>query len=106
MRRKFMREKIYEIIINSVKSMNESLEIKIPVDKGESCELYGKSGVLDSLALVSLIVIVEENLEEHFNTTVILASDKALSQKRSPFATIGSLVDQATALLKENSHVE
>jgi len=101
-----MREKVHQIIIDSIVSLNESLEFKVPIEEGEGCQLYGKSGVLDSLSLVSLVVVVEERLEEAFDTTIILASDKALSQKRSPFATIGSLVDQATALLEENNHVK
>ncbi len=55
--------------------------------------LYGEKGLLDSLALVSLIADLESKIEECMGIQVTLADERAMSRKRSPFRTVGSLVD-------------
>jgi hypothetical protein len=61
--------------------------------------LYGGDGPLDSLALVTLTSTVEQLLDDEFGVLVSLTDDRALSQARSPFRTIGSLADFAATLL-------
>ncbi|MOA68513.1 hypothetical protein D3C78_1961690 [compost metagenome] len=56
--------------------------------------------MLDSLALVNFVVLLEEQLEDHFDANVQIVSDKAMSQKTSPFLTIGTLTDFVTSLLR------
>jgi acyl carrier protein len=97
-----MRRKIVEIVTHSVTALNEMLNVKVPVEMGESANLYGSAGLLDSLSLVNLIVLTEERIEDEFGVGIILASEKAMSQKRSPFATIGSLVDYIEGILSED----
>ena len=55
--------------------------------------LFGRHGILDSLGLVHLIVLVEDRVADLFGVNVTLADDKALSEQRSPFRTVGSLTD-------------
>lgn len=98
-----MKEKILKLIINAVNEINLLLENKIPVENGETCLLYGKEGILDSLSLVSLIVLIEESIENNFNANLILANEKAMSQRNSPFLTIGSLANYIETLLREES---
>lgn len=61
--------------------------------------LFGPDGILDSLALVSFIVAVEQAIEDECGMTLSLADDRAMSQRRSPYRTIGSLADYALSLL-------
>lgn len=96
-----MRKKIVEIVINAANSLNNLLDNKLPIELGEMCCLYGSTGLLDSLSLVSLIVSVEEGIENEFNVSVILASEKAMSQKNSPFSTVKSLADYVESLLNQ-----
>lgn len=96
-----MRSKIFNIVINAIHSINPLLEVKIPTEKGYECELYGASGVIDSLSLVSLIVAIEEGIENEFNVSVILADEKAMSQKRSPFSSVRTLVDYIQSLMSK-----
>lgn len=96
-----MKKQIFKIVIESIDSVNQLLDQKIPIQMGESAALYGEYGVLDSLSLVNLIVAVEEGIENEFNRSVILASEKAMSQKRSPFSTVGTLVDYIDSLLNQ-----
>lgn len=63
--------------------------------------LYGPGAVLDSFALVRFIVVLESAVEEKFGITVVLASQNAMSQKRSPFRTVQSLASYIEEILKE-----
>jgi len=47
-------------------------------------------------------VNIEEKIEDNLGITIDLTDDKAMSQKRSPFRTIGTLVDYITKNLEEN----
>lgn len=94
-----MKTKIFEIVINAVNEINQLLDHQLLVDKARDCELYGESGLLDSISLVTLIVKVEEKIENEFNVAIILASEKAMSQRRSPFLTIGALCDYIETII-------
>ena len=48
-------------------------------------------GVLDSLALVSLVSDLEELLSQKFGKEIILADEKMMSVKNSPFKDVKSL---------------
>jgi acyl carrier protein len=65
--------------------------------------LVGGGAVVDSLGVVSLIVEVEQRLEAAQGISVTLANDKAMSQRNSPFRTVGVLADHVLALVEEAS---
>ena len=54
--------------------------------------LFGTAGLLDSMGLVTLVVEVEQMLAERFGMQITLADDRAMSQRSSPFRTVGTLV--------------
>jgi acyl carrier protein len=94
------RDRVVDIIIASAEELNGSLEEPIEVELGAEAPLYGDEGALDSLALVTLITTVEQELEDEFGSPVSLIDERAISQARSPFRTVGSLADFATDLLE------
>jgi hypothetical protein len=51
---------------------------------------------------VRFILQVEEAIEDEFETTIVLADEKAMSQKNSPFRNIGTLAEYIEKILKEN----
>jgi acyl carrier protein len=63
--------------------------------------LVGKGSVLDSLGLVTLIVDLEQRIEEEFGESLTLANERAMSQVSSPFKSVGSLADHVHGLLLE-----
>ncbi len=69
----------------------------------EDTVIVGKDAVLDSLGVVSLIVEVEQGLEQKHDVSVTLASDKAMSAKNSPFRTVGVLADHVLETIKEDA---
>ncbi len=63
--------------------------------------LFGPSGILDSIGLVSVIVEIEQKLSDRAGRDVSLMDDRAMSQARSPFRTVQSLADYAEARLSD-----
>ena len=53
--------------------------------------------ILDSMGLVTLVVGVEQAIEDELGVSVSLADARALSQRNSPYRTVGSLAN-ATAI--------
>ena len=45
------------------------------------------------MALVSLLVELEEYIEDEFAVAITLADEKAMSRKTSPFARVSYLID-------------
>jgi acyl carrier protein len=70
-------------------------------DVTEDTVIVGKDAVLDSVEVVALIVNIEQKLEIDHDVSVTLASDKAMSQRSSPFRTVGVLADHVIATLQE-----
>ena len=98
------RKTIENLIITSVKEINEQLPQAEQLGQSTKTVLFGKDGKLDSLALVNLIVAIEQNIEDEFDVSITIADERAMSQKYSPFRTIGSLADYIEMLLKEKSN--
>ena len=96
------RKTIENLIITSVKEINEQLPQEQQLGQSAKTVLFGKDGKLDSLGLVTLLVIIEQNIEDEFDVSITIADEKAMSQKRSPFRTIGTLADYIDMLLREN----
>lgn len=92
-----MKNKIEVVVRESIDELNLSLEHPIQFS-GDDARLYGKDGSLDSLSLVSLIVLIEEKLSEKECIDLILANEKAFSQKNSPFQSYKSLVSYVSEL--------
>ena len=53
------------------------------------------------MGLVNLIVLLENNIDDVFGKSISLTSEKALSQKRSPFQNIETLSNFVETLLNE-----
>ena len=96
-----MQEKIEKIIIEVLNEINEELENENLNNPTSETKLYGGSGALDSLALVSLITDLEERISDEFEKDIILADEKAMSQRTSPFRNVETLTNYIQKLLEE-----
>ena len=95
-------ERIIKAIFSAVDEVNEQLSGGQQLEKLLDTAILHRSGNLDSLALVNLIVATEQKIEEEFGVTITLADEKAVSQKNSPFRSIGTLVDHVSLRLEGN----
>lgn len=94
-------EQLLRIVLAAAEELNVQLDNRIEVERGADALLYGQEGPIDSIGLVSLVVLVEQAIEEAFGVDVLLATDKAMSQRHSPFASAGSLAAYAAELVQE-----
>ena len=97
------KKEILSLIIASVEDLKEDREMGSHSSVDESTVLFGREGIFDSLGLVSLIVDVEQKIED-LGISIILGDERAVSQKRSPFRTVQSLADYACQLIQEQQH--
>ena len=94
-------EKVIQTIFDAIDEINEQRPDEPPLAKSTGTVLFGESGTLDSLGLVHFIVAVEQGLEETFGVSLILADEKAMSQKNSPFRSVETLAEYASALMEK-----
>jgi acyl carrier protein len=95
------RSVAYEIVIESLKEVFIQAGTSAPDNITEETVLVGADAILDSLGVVSLIVEIEQRLEGHHGILVTLANDKAMSQRNSPFRTVGVITDHVLEMAKE-----
>ncbi len=96
-----MQIEIKKVIFDALIELNEELEMEELNNLTKDTKLYGNNGALDSLALVSFITDLEERISDTFNTDIILADEKAMSQRNSPFNNVKSLTTYIHELLQE-----
>lgn len=97
------RSEIAEIVISSLQEVLAMANGNSPGASAitEDTFLIGREAVLDSMGLVTLIIEVEQLLEEEYDVAVILADERAMSQKNSPFRSVRSLTDYICQLVEE-----
>jgi len=95
-----MRERLILLITDSLRRVADERGLMLPAVLDDVTPLFGGDGVLDSLGLVALIVLCEQAVEDGLGVSVSLADERALSQRRSPFASIGSMADYVSARLQ------
>ncbi len=94
-------ERIRKAVYAAVDELNEQLPGGVQVEKSLEAPLYGGAGKLESLDFVTLIMEVEEKINAEFGTDITIADDNLLSKEKSPFSTLGTLIDYLQELLKE-----
>ncbi|WP_372002018.1 hypothetical protein P7L74_08265 [Tistrella mobilis] len=82
---------IRDMILATLAEVNEEREEPFDLAPGPALILYGSGGVFDSMGLVNFLTTVEEKLDDDFGVTVSLTSEKAVSRKVSPFASVEAL---------------
>ena len=93
-----MLQEITNLIIATAEELGES-ELNLTEQLNPDTKLFGSDGALDSMGLVTLIVAVEQAIEDKYDDAVALADEKALSQQRSPYRTVTTLAEYAASQL-------
>ena len=93
-----MQEELINLILDTAREVGEEESISLDTLTAETV-LYGDGGVLDSMALVSLVIAVEQAIEDKYGRAVGLADEKAMSQSRSPYRSASRLAEYAATQL-------
>jgi acyl carrier protein len=84
-----MENRILDCIYSAIDRVNHVNNLTI--EKSESTILFGQGSGIDSLSLVQIIIALEQLVGEEFGEIIIIADDKAFSQKHSPFKSVDKL---------------
>jgi acyl carrier protein len=93
------RSELIELICTTLRDLLADDPERAAHPLSEETRLYGPAGLLDSLRLVSLVLDLEQELNDRFATELTLADSRAMSQQRSPFRSIGNLADYIAGML-------
>lgn len=92
---------VEEIVDKSIREilLSQDIDLQKINFKNDNIKLFGEQGVLDSIGLVSLILAIEENVRDELNLDILLANEKALSQKNSPFKDYKALSNYVASMV-------
>tara|TARA_B110001450_G_C17615535_1_gene479115 strand:- start:87 stop:380 length:294 start_codon:yes stop_codon:yes gene_type:complete len=94
-----LESKIIKFLEDFLKEeLEETMELSL------DSKLFGGGGPLDSMALVSLVVDLEELIEDDYGKTITLADEKAMSRRTSPFSRVQNLIDYVQEQLNSETH--
>jgi len=94
-------DRISKAVYAAVDDLNQQLPAGVQIEKSLDAPLYGASGKLESLDFVTLIMEVEEKINAEFGTDITIADENLLSKEKSPFSTLGTLIEYLQEILKE-----
>jgi acyl carrier protein len=82
---------IQEAVLDAMRSANLGRAASAQLTISADAPFFGPTSPLDSLGLVALLLDIEEALQAR-GYEVVLSDERAMSQTRSPFRTVASLV--------------
>ena len=91
---------IREVVLKAMRNANEARDAASQLAVAADAPIFGPDSSLDSLGLVGLLLDIEEGLQE-IGCDVVLSDERAVSQKRSPFRSVQSLVSYVSTLARE-----
>ena len=92
-------DKIYELVINQLKELNETLPEHQQFVADKDTVLFGNNSNIDSLSLVSVIVDLESVFSDEYGQDISLTDDRAMTREISPFSNVQNLVEYIKELL-------
>lgn len=91
---------IEHIVLTQLAMILEQRGIAKPAAMNRDTAMFGAQGLLDSMGIVMLIVDIEQAVQASSGKTVSLADDRAMSQRSSPYRSVGSLTDYIASQLE------
>lgn len=89
------------LIEQALRTLNDERGADEQIAIGAGTVLFGEASLLDSLALVSVIVDIETLASDQFGRTVSLTDDRAMARDPVPFVDVRTLREYILELLAE-----
>lgn len=93
------QETIRDVVLAAMQTANLSRDPHAQLVVAPEASLFGPESPLDSLGLVALLLDIEEDLRLR-GCHVMLSDERAMSQNRSPFRTVQSLVEYISSAVQ------
>jgi acyl carrier protein len=95
------RSELVGLVIACFQDILAELSITQPGRLDETTPLFGRGSALDSLGLVTMVVDLEGRLADQYGISVSIVDERAMSERHSPFRSVGALGDYLVVLLDE-----
>jgi 2-phospho-L-lactate transferase/gluconeogenesis factor (CofD/UPF0052 family) len=92
------RDDIQQVVLTAMAGVNASRDADAQLQLAPDALVFGPGSPLDSLGLVGLLVDIEDALRDA-GREVSLSDSRAMSQSRSPFRSVPTLVAYIDELL-------
>ncbi len=93
------KDEVLGVIYASVADLAEETNLESLKNPSQETLLYGTRSGLDSIQLVTLIADIEERFSREKGIQIVLANEHAMSQRLSPFRSIGRLAEYIESLV-------
>ncbi len=90
-------------ITNAVAEINAGLADDKQISSGADDVLFGADSALDSVGLVNVVMAAEQHIGDESGEDIVLASEAAMSRKRSPYRSIRALAEFAVETAKDGA---
>jgi acyl carrier protein len=92
------RGAVQQVVLQAMSNANLARDAASQLTVAPGAPIFGPDSPLDSLGLVALLLDIEEGLAA-IGCDLVISDERAVSQKRSPFRNVQSLVDYITGLI-------
>ena len=92
-------KEILDVVLEVVREVGEDQGKDALIEATAETRLFGHN--LDSMGVVFLVTDLESRLSEELGVDVVLADERAMSQKTSPFRSVDTLAKYAQSLVDE-----
>jgi acyl carrier protein len=96
-----VNDEAIELVKSAVREISTTLDYQNLANPSAETVLFGGEDGIDSLCLVQIVAEVERAAEDKFARRVVLADDRAMSRRVSPFRTVRTLADLLQERLDE-----
>ncbi len=97
------RDRITEIVYSSIDELNRELGKSQRLEKSLATPLSGPGSGLDSLAVVSFQMILEEKIGQAFDVDMVLDFEEFVGSGGEQPRTVESLIDHLAALVEQGT---
>jgi acyl carrier protein len=95
----FDRATAVRLILHRLSCLGKELGKPALMQADEQTRLFGESSHLDSIALVTLMADLEEDVSQACGVGITIADERAMSRLTSPFRRVGLLADHLVELV-------
>lgn len=80
---------------DAAREINLSLPAESQLSDDPDAVLFGDGSALDSMGLVNVVMAAEQYISDEIGDDIVLASEAAMSRKRSPYRSLRALAEYA-----------
>jgi D-alanine--poly(phosphoribitol) ligase subunit 2 len=95
------RELVLKSLYAALDELNEERAADEQLARSEEQPLYGENAPIDSIDLVRLVVLIEQEIADNCGQSVTITDARAMSGQSSSFQSVGTLVEYVVKLLEE-----